>query len=103
VPGTSGAQNGLEGVNSHKELAHKLHQMKQQGTLPITIRVDGNHAPIVDKKHEIPGIGPHFVTINDYDEKTGLVQITDQWGQSKQYNKAVALRDLYKNASTACA
>jgi hypothetical protein len=89
-------EGGVETVNSKEELQQKLHQLKQQGEFPITIAVDGNHGPIQEEQKESPSTGGHVVTIDGYDEATGTVHISNQWG--KQSDKWMKLDDLYKNA-----
>jgi hypothetical protein len=91
------AEGGVESINSEKALGERLHQLKQQGKLPITIGVDNNHIPIQEVGEETPGYVGHFLSIDGYDEKTGSVHITNQWG--KKSDKWVSLRDLYKNFS----
>jgi hypothetical protein len=89
--------SGLESVNSEAAFAQKLHQLKQQGQFPVTLAVDDNHVPIREVGQETPGVGGHVVTVDGYDEKTGKVHITNQWG--KKSNKWVNQSDLYKNAT----
>jgi hypothetical protein len=86
----------VDNVASAKALTEKLHQLKQQGQLPVTVSVDGNHGPITGKQ-ESAGAAAHVVTIDDYDEKAHNVHVSNQWGQ--QSDKWVKLEDLYNNAS----
>ncbi|MDR3612991.1 MAG: hypothetical protein P4L53_05440 [Candidatus Obscuribacterales bacterium] len=90
-------QSGVDSINSEVAFAQRLHQLKQQGQFPVTLAVDGNHAPIQEVGQEAPGLGAHVVTVDGFDEKTGKVHITNQWG--KKSNKWVSLSDLYKNAT----
>jgi hypothetical protein len=91
------SQGGVESINSEEAFGQRLHQLKQQGQFPITLGVDSNHAPITEADQEAPGFGNHVVTVDGYDEKSGIVHISNQWG--KKSNKWVNLSDLYKNAS----
>jgi hypothetical protein len=93
-----GVHDGLSSVDSvynENQLKHRLSQFQQQGQLPIILGVDGCHWPIAGV--ERPGYGGHVVTVDGYDQKTGKIHITNQWG--KKCNRWVTIGDLYENAS----
>jgi hypothetical protein len=90
-------QSGVDDVRGVEQFEARLHQFQQQGEFPITINVDGNHAPI-PVGNETPGIGNHVVTIDGYDENTHEVHISNQWGVAS--DKWVAVKDLYNNSKT---
>ena len=91
-----GAGN-VDSINSEQVLAHQLHQLKQQGELPLILSVDGHHTPIQEVGRQSPAYGSHYVTLDDYDPRTGRVHVSNQWG--KKSNKWVTVQDLYRNAS----
>lgn len=88
-------QGSVDSVLNENQLRHRLSQFKQQGHFPITLGVDGAHWPITGI--EQPGYGGHVVTIDGYDEKTGKVHVTNQWGQRS--NRWVTIGDLWENSS----
>jgi hypothetical protein len=90
-------QSGVENISSEEAFGQRLHQLQQQGHFPVILTVDSNHAPIEEIDQETSGIAGHAVTVDGYDEKTGIVHISNQWG--KKYNKWVTLSDLYKNVT----
>jgi LysM repeat protein len=92
-------QSGVDSIKSEEAFGQRLHQLNQQGQFPVTLAVDSHHFPIREVTQEIPGLGYHAVSIDDYDETTGRVHISNQWG--KKYNKWVNQSDLYKNATGA--
>jgi hypothetical protein len=59
--------------------------------------VDGNHVPVQEAHLQQPGVGGHYLSIDDYDEKTGRVHIANQW--VRESDKWVKLQALFKNAS----
>ncbi len=89
--------NGSDGgitYNSEQEMRDKIKQAKDQGKLPLVLGVDANKPPFGNS----PEFGAHVVTITGYDEKTGRVRVSNQWGsQSDQW---VDIKDLYKNTSS---
>ncbi|CAN5951442.1 unnamed protein product [Sphagnum jensenii] len=88
---------GVQDVSSPEALQHLVKQKADQGKLPMTVSVDGNHPPFVDKDKQEQGYGPHVVTIDGYNPATGEVHISNQWGQKS--DKWVKPDDLYKNSS----
>jgi len=86
---------GVQAIDSKEALEHKVKQAKDQGKLPITMEVDGNHKPI--EQNEQPGYGNHVVTIDDYNPKTGEIHISNSWG--KDSDEWVKPEDLYENSS----
>lgn len=86
--------NGGDGAihyNSEQEMRDKIKQAKDQGKLPLVLAVDANKPPFGNGTD----YGSHVVTITGYDEKTGRVRISNQWGsRSDQW---VDIKTLYKN------
>jgi len=93
----SDPESGVDGVSKQPELFDKLQQMKDQRKFPVTITVDGYHAPIQDAAKESPGFGPHFVNIDAFDSETGRVHVSNQWGKAS--NRWVPLKHLFENAN----
>jgi len=87
-------QGGVDNIRSAKDLQDKLLQLKQQGQLPVTIAVDGNHPPIASDPKD--GYGPHVVTIDSYNEVDNTVHITNQWNPNDDHD--VSVPALYQNA-----
>jgi hypothetical protein len=97
VLSTADAAPGVDSISNEKDLGNQLLQAKNQGNFPVTLAVDGHHVPIQDVGKQSPSYGAHFVTIDAYDEKTGRVHVSNQWG--KPSNRWTNLKDLYGNAS----
>lgn len=79
-------------INSPEELAAKLKQMKAEGKMPPILLIDANdklffNGP-ADKRNW------HVVSITGYDERTGMVTISNQWG--KPQDRQIPLADLYR-------
>ncbi len=91
---TDSSQGGIDNIRSAEELQQRLLQYKQQGQLPVTMAVDGNHPPI--NNNPKPGYGPHVVTIDSYNEDTKTVHISNQW--HPEDDKDVDVNELYGNA-----
>jgi hypothetical protein len=84
-------------VNSEKELGDKLTELKEGGKLPAVIFVDTNNEPFwTDSRAGLAGGsgGGHFVTVTDYDPKSGKVTVDNQWGERTDHSD-VNLRALY--------
>lgn len=70
----------LEGVTEVMTLngfRERLNKFKEQNAFPVLVEVDAAKAPFGDGK----GYGPHVVTITDYDPKTDLLTVDNQWGK----------------------
>lgn len=91
----SGIAGDIETVNNLKELEDQLSALKRQGRLPVIIDVDASRYPFSD-----PTIGwiirglsdntGHVVSITDYDPKTGMVSISNQWGKRMDYKTQIS-------------
>jgi hypothetical protein len=93
-------------VGSEAELKDKLKSMKEHGELPAIIMVNIGNAPFWGENVSLkPGSlppksgvnGEHVVTVTDYDEKTGLVSLDNQWGKGRDHIGAsgISTGDLY--------
>jgi hypothetical protein len=81
-------------VSSKEDLGKALTEMKKGGKLPAIIMVDANNkffegANAADKP------GWHVISITGYDESTGTVNTSNEWG--KRNDKDMSLDDLYRS------
>lgn len=84
-------------VNSEKELGDKLKELKEGGKLPAVMFVDTNNEPFwTDSRAGLAGGsgGGHFVTVTDFDPKTGKVTVDNQWGARTDHSD-INIRALY--------
>ncbi len=87
-------------VNSEQELKAKLAEFKEQGKLPAIILVNSNHEPFLTDSGKGSGApkagseGLHYVTITDYDPKTGAIKIDNQWGRDSDHT-SVTTQELF--------
>ncbi|MBU6453575.1 MAG: hypothetical protein KGS72_17480 [Cyanobacteria bacterium REEB67] len=95
VIGDNEPQSGVDSVNNVQDFRRRLQQLKDQSKYPVTLGVDGAHRPIQSATHETPGFAGHCVELDAYDEKTGRVYVTNQWG--KDSNGWMKVDDLYLN------
>ncbi len=97
IAGNRADGNGVVKYETQQQLHEKLIEMKNQHRLPAVIAVNGATTPIGTAQ---PGTasGPHVVSVRDYDEKTGRVRISNQWGSKN--DQWVDIKDLYENSKT---
>jgi hypothetical protein len=92
------AKNGkIKSFKNEKEFAQALHDAKASGKLPLTLWVDTRKSPFKSETGGGEG-GGHFVTVTDYDEKTGKVHVQNQWGYKNNHtgDRALPLHKLYE-------
>lgn len=91
--GQTDGDSRLAQVNSKEDLDRTLRDMKTNGKLPAVILLDANHPAFggVGGKD----VGWHVVTVTGYDEKTGKVTISNQWGSKS--DREISVDDLYKS------
>jgi len=87
---------GVVHINSPEDLRRTLADMKARHKLPAIIEVDANSAAFGGDPSRGPGW--HVVSITDYDEKTGKVHISNQWG--KDSDRDMTSEDLYDSTYT---
>ncbi|MBX9723709.1 MAG: hypothetical protein K2X81_20050, partial [Candidatus Obscuribacterales bacterium] len=100
---TSGDATGVKTFKSEDEMKTFIKDAKEHGKLPIIMGVHTGQEPFL---HDSGGGsaggsgGWHVVTITDYDESSGKVQIDNQWGKSADHqgDKAVHIHDLYRTS-----
>lgn len=87
-------------VNNEAELKAKLAELKEQGKLPAIILVNTNHEPFLTDSGKGAGApkagseGLHYVTITDYDPKTGAIKLDNQWGKDSDHT-SVTTQELF--------
>lgn len=92
--------DGQVHVNSEAELKSKLQELKEQGRLPAIILVNSNHEPFLTDSGKGAGApkagseGLHYVTITDYDPKTGAIKLDNQWGKDSDHT-SVTTQELF--------
>ena len=96
----SGTPENVTKIESKEELASKLKYLKEHGQLPIIIRVNTTAEPFYgDSGAGAAGGsgGAHVVTVTDFDEKTNMVQLDNQWGTRNDHgsDKPVHIHDLF--------
>ncbi|MBC7997242.1 MAG: LysM peptidoglycan-binding domain-containing protein [Leptolyngbya sp.] len=91
--GKTDADPRLAQVNSREDLDRTLKDMKTDGKLPAVILLDSNHPAFGGRGGDKPGW--HVVSITGYDEKTGKVTISNQWGSKS--DREISIDDLYKS------
>ncbi len=80
-------------IASLKDLEQKpLKDMKDNDRLPAIVFVDA-HNPLFEMCQTFSHCVPHVVSIRNYDEKTGTVWISNQWGEDNDVTAKVG--DLY--------
>jgi hypothetical protein len=77
--GREDSDKGVVHVRSQEDLRRTLKEMKAKHKLPAIIFVDGNSPSFGGDP--LNGPGWHVVSITDYDESTGKVHISNQWGE----------------------
>jgi len=92
-------------VSSEQELKDKLKEMKENGQLPAIVMVNTGNSPfwgenVSLKAGALPksgAHGEHVVTITDYDPKTGIVSMDNQWGKGRDHTggSGISTGDLY--------
>lgn len=87
-------------IKTKEELAAKLKYLKENKQFPTILRVNTVAEPFyTDSGQGSAGGsgGPHVVTITDYDEKTGLVTVDNEWGKDADHgkDKPIHIHDLY--------
>ncbi len=97
---TSGKRADGDGVvkyETQQQLHDKLIEMKNQHRLPAVLGVNGLTTPFGSGA---PGTvsGGHVVSVRDYDEKTGRVRVSNQWGSPS--DQWIDIKDLYENSIT---
>src|SRR5262249_23807100 len=83
-------------VHSDEEMKQALAQLKQEGKLPVIISVNTGNEPFwTDSGAGAAGGsgGGHVVTVTDYDEKTGIATMQNQWGSFSSHD--VSAHDLF--------
>lgn len=90
------ASEGVVQVNNADDLRSTLAEMKSGNKLPAIIMVDANTAAFGGDPSQGPGW--HVVSITGYDETTGKVHISNQWGKAS--DKDMTLDDLYRSTYT---
>jgi len=91
---------GVQPVSSDEDLAARLTDAKLNKKLPFIVRVNTNNAPFYsDSGAGTAGGagGEHVVTVSDYDPKTGLVSVDNQWGSKSDHTgrNAMSVHDLF--------
>ncbi len=81
----------LATIKTEGELTGSLTALKTEQKLPAIIVVDAAH-PMYNQ-NSTKGGHWHVVSVTDFDEKAGLVTISNQWGKAN--DKQVKLADLY--------
>jgi hypothetical protein len=84
--------DGLVHIDSADKLRETLREMKLHHRLPAIIYVDA-HSPLFERNHRFPPGSAHVVSIRDYDDATGRVRISNQWGSKDDIQANVG--DLY--------
>lgn len=87
-------------VRSEAELKEKLAEMKAAGKLPVIVAVDTTNEPFWTDSGggTAGGFGEmHMCTITDYDAKTGLVSLDNQWGDKVDHrgDRAITTKQLF--------
>jgi hypothetical protein len=82
-------------VGSPEELARTLSELKKQGNLPAIIQVDANDTLFNGSGDPTKPNSWHVVSIVGFDEKTGKVKLSNQWGKASDITVNIA--DLYRS------
>lgn len=78
-------------LTSLSDFQNNLRYLKMKNGFPALLRVDqGNDLIAAGIKPEERVSGGHIVTITDYDETTGKVSFSNQWGKSHDYMGSAA-------------
>ena len=88
--------DSLVHVNSADDLRTALADMKANHKLPAVIMVDSNSAAFGGDPSRGPGF--HVVSVTGFDETTGKVSISNQWGKAN--DRDMNLEDLYRSTYT---
>ncbi len=88
--------DGVVKYESVHDLRDRLIEMKNQHRLPAVLAVNANEKPFGSG---LPGgpSGYHVVSIREFDESTGRVRVSNQWGSKN--DQWVAIGDLHKNTT----
>lgn len=78
---------------SKEELEESLQDLKSAGKLPAIVMVDANNPAFGGEGGGTAGW--HVVCITGYDYKTGMVQISNQWGSDG--DRAISVENLYES------
>jgi hypothetical protein len=95
-----GATIGMGQVKDEQDMKNQLAQLKKDHKLPAVIYVNSQHQPFLTDSGEDSGApkggagGGHFVTITDYDDKTGKVSIANQWGRDTAHTD-ISAQELF--------
>ncbi len=84
-------------VGSEQEMKDALAQLKHDGRLPIIVSVDSNNEPFFsDGGGGTAGGagGGHVVTITDYDPKTGVAKMENQWAVNADHD--ISAKQLFE-------
>jgi len=91
---------GMGDVKDEADMKKQLTELKRNHQLPAVIYVNAQHQPFLtdsagDTAAPKGGAGGgHFITITDYDEKTGKVSIANQWGRDTDHTD-ITTQELY--------
>jgi hypothetical protein len=87
--------NQLVHVGSPEELTKTLSELKARGNLPAIIQVDANDRLFGGSGDPTKPNSWHVVSIVGFDEKTGKVKLSNQWGKASDITVNIA--DLYQS------
>jgi len=82
-------QGNILHVGNEQEMKDALAKLKHDGKLPVIVAVDANNEPFwTDGGGGAAGGagGGHVVTITDYDPKTGVAKMENQWAQNADHD-----------------
>ena len=87
-------------VVSEQDLRETLSRMRREGRFPVIIAVHASNEPFYTEcgaAYSGREAGWHNVTITDYDERSRLVSIDNQWGQDADHfgGSGISSGDLY--------
>ncbi len=86
-------------LTSLSDFQNNLRYLKMKNGFPALLRVDQGHELIAARiKPEERVSGGHIITITDYDETTGKVSFSNQWGKAHDYmgSNAKPVEALYR-------
>ena len=80
------------------EFKQALTDAKKNGEMPLTVWVDSRQPPFGNGQQAGGGGGGHFVSITDYDDKTGKVSVDNQWGKDADHlgDNGVPLHEMFE-------
>jgi hypothetical protein len=102
VPGNYQDNPNWTKVANPEEFANTLKELKKDGKLPVVLPVWSNNEPfLTDAGGGDPrgGQGQHVITITDYDEATGRVAISNQFGHRS--DRSFSVEELYARTQSA--